>query len=393
MFGLVVVFMRLVGVDPKPRQLPLTEKLRMFDAIGVIILLSSVICLFLALQIGGNQVPWNNSKPIGLFIGFVLLAIAFGARQWQAGENATIPLRFFQDRTVVFGSLYLFWDNMANYIVSFSCDTTSRLLFLLTNFFVCPSDQAIYYMPFFFQAGQGVSPIRSGVEYISLAAPLMVGLLVGGGITTATGHYMPVILFAQVLCGVGAGLLTTIRIDTTTPQWATYMALTGAGLGLGVNVPHIAVQAVFENDNDIFVANGIASFFGQLGGSLGVPIANAILIASLNSEVPRFISSISPETVIQAGALNVTSLTSSPEVLHGLRSAWSIAVAHVNILLTTIICVSVPTALGMRWLNVKKISEARAAETKNKEEFDEKERQENELNTLTNGDDGESIRS
>jgi len=55
---------------------------------------------------------------------------------------------------------------------------------------------------------------------------------------------MPVILFAQVVCGIGSGLLTTLRVHTRTVLWATYMALTGLGLGLGVNVPHIAVQAV-----------------------------------------------------------------------------------------------------------------------------------------------------
>ena len=55
---------------------------------------------------------------------------------------------------------------------------------------------------------------------------------------------MPVILIAQVICGIGSGLLTTLRTNTRTVLWATYMALTGLGLGLGVNVPHIAVQAV-----------------------------------------------------------------------------------------------------------------------------------------------------
>ena len=57
---------------------------------------------------------------------------------------------------------------------------------------------------------------------------------------------MPVILFAQLLCGIGAGLLTTLRTDTSTTLWAVYMVLTGLGLGLGVNVPHIAIQAVME---------------------------------------------------------------------------------------------------------------------------------------------------
>ena len=57
---------------------------------------------------------------------------------------------------------------------------------------------------------------------------------------------MPVILFAQLLCSIGAGLLTTLRVDTSTALWATYMVLTGLGLGLGVNVPHIAIQAVMK---------------------------------------------------------------------------------------------------------------------------------------------------
>ena len=222
-------------------------------------------------------------------------------------------------------------------------------------------------MPFYFQAGKGVSAVRSAVAYISLAAPLMVGLLAGGGITTATGHYMPVILFAQIMAAVGTGLLTTIRVTTSTPQWAAYMALTGAGLGLGVNVPHIAVQAVFEDDNDIFVANGIASFFGQLGGSIGVPIANAVLIKALQVRIPQWAPSVSPEKAIRAGALNLEELAQQPDTLQGLRTAWSFAISDVNILLVTIICISVPTAMGMKWLNVKKIAESRQAKKDAKE--------------------------
>jgi hypothetical protein len=57
---------------------------------------------------------------------------------------------------------------------------------------------------------------------------------------------MPVILFAQLLCGIGSGFLTTINTGTRTVVWATYMVLTGLGIGLGVNVPHIAIQAVME---------------------------------------------------------------------------------------------------------------------------------------------------
>ena len=45
-------------------------------------------------------------------------------------------------------------------------------------------------MPFYFQAALNHTPLQSGVNYMSLAVPQMIGLLAGGGITTATGHYV-----------------------------------------------------------------------------------------------------------------------------------------------------------------------------------------------------------
>ncbi|MCJ1377535.1 hypothetical protein MMC17_000630 [Xylographa soralifera] len=341
LFALIVVFLVLNGVDKTTRDIPLLAKLQKLDFLGVILLTAGVSCLFFALQEGSNSVPWSSSKPIGLFIGFGLLLMIFGAWQWKAGDNATIPVRYLYDRTVIWGSLYLFWDNMASYIT-------------------------IYYMPFYIQAALNQSPLTSGISYMSLAVPQMIGLLVGGGVVTKWGHYMPIILFTQVLCAIGAGLLTTLRTDTSTALWAVYMVLTGLGLGLGVNVPHIAVQAVMETDNDIFIANGIASFFGQLGGSLGVPIGNALLIDKLRGEVFDLASDISPDAVIAAGPLALQSLTSSPAVLQGLRQAWALAVSQVNVFLVVIICISIPTACGMKWLNIKKISIQREQEKREK---------------------------
>jgi hypothetical protein len=72
--------MRLARVDTTPRKLPLKEKLDKIDAIGIALLIASITCLFLALQMGDTLVAWNSSKPIGLFIGFGLSAIAFGVR-------------------------------------------------------------------------------------------------------------------------------------------------------------------------------------------------------------------------------------------------------------------------------------------------------------------------
>lgn len=181
-FILVVIFLNLKGVDESTRTLPLKTKFRRLDFPGVVIIIASVTCLFLALQEGGTTTLWNSARPIGLLIGFGLLLIIFGIWQWKAGENATIPIRYLKDRTVFWGSVYLFWDNMASYIV--------RTVSYHTNPTRLTMRQTIYYLPFYFQAALGQSPIQSAVSYISLAVPQMIGLLVGGGVTTATGQYV-----------------------------------------------------------------------------------------------------------------------------------------------------------------------------------------------------------
>jgi hypothetical protein len=117
-FAGIIFALTLTGLDETTRKLPLSTKARKLDLPGIVLLIAAVSCLFLALQEGGVKVPWNHAKPIGLLVGFVLIFIIFGLWQWKAGEDATVPLRYLKDRTVIWGSLYLFWDNMASYIVS-----------------------------------------------------------------------------------------------------------------------------------------------------------------------------------------------------------------------------------------------------------------------------------
>lgn len=102
-------------------------KLRKLDVPGIVLMVASVSCLFLALQEGGVKEPWNSARPIGLLIGFGLIFLLFAMWQWRAGEFATIPVRYLKDRTVIWGSLYLFWDNMASYIVSYFSRTFEYL--------------------------------------------------------------------------------------------------------------------------------------------------------------------------------------------------------------------------------------------------------------------------
>ncbi|MCJ1308939.1 hypothetical protein MMC25_002594, partial [Agyrium rufum] len=93
--------------------------------------------------------------------------------------------------------------------------------------------------------------------------------------------------------------------------------------------------------------------------AIGISVGENLLVGKLVSEVPKYTSAISPQAVIQAGALNLDKLTSSPTILMRLREVYSVAVSATMICATVAICVSIPAIFGMRYLNLVKVSKER----------------------------------
>ena len=177
------------------------------------------------------------------------------------------------------------------------------------------------------------------------------------------GFYMPIMIFGQVMAAVGSGFLTTLSISTPTVLWATYSVLTGFGIGLCNNIPFSAIQVIIETEGDIFIGNGILTFSGLAGGAIGVQIGESLLVNSLTREVPKYTSLIKPEAVVSAGALGIKQLAQSPEILVGLRKAYATAVDNTMYCACAAICLSLPIAACMQWLNLRKVSATRTAAT------------------------------
>jgi hypothetical protein len=71
----------------KPMKLTLKEKIIRMDPAGTILFISSIVCLFLALQWGGLEFPWSHSRVWGLILGSGLLMVAFITLQIHLGEK------------------------------------------------------------------------------------------------------------------------------------------------------------------------------------------------------------------------------------------------------------------------------------------------------------------
>ena len=53
-------------------------------------------------------------------------------------------------------------------------------------------------------------------------------------------------IIGVVVAIVGTSLLSRIDLQTSTVQWAAYSVVTGIGLGIGIQLPYTAAQAVLR---------------------------------------------------------------------------------------------------------------------------------------------------
>ncbi|GAP82380.2 putative efflux pump antibiotic resistance protein [Rosellinia necatrix] len=312
------------------RKVPLRSKLQHMDFLGIILFIGSISSLLLALTWGGQTYPWNNSKIIGLFIGFGLLAIVLCFWLWKRGDVALIPFRVLKKRSISMGALVLFFLGISGQIYAF-------------------------YLPIFFQSVQGVSTTQSGVQYIALVVPQIVSLVVTGGFVSTWGFYYPYLVSGVSIATVGAGLLTTIGPLTPTVKWAAFMVITGIGTGMAQQLPYTAVQAVLDSV-DVPTGNAIAVFSYQLGGALGLAIGQNLLIGKLRMAVPAYTDAVSPDLVIVAGASGLSDISPTPSVLNALRLAYNAAIHDTLILALAATALSVLPSLAMERLNIKTIA-------------------------------------
>ena len=67
-----------------------------------------------------------------------------------------------------------------------------------------------------------------------------------GGLISAFGHYVPLLLIGGTLTTIGVGLLYTLQIGSKSSHWIGFQVLAGLGIGLSFQIPQIVAQSVCE---------------------------------------------------------------------------------------------------------------------------------------------------
>ncbi|KAF7328582.1 MFS domain-containing protein [Mycena venus] len=149
------------------------------------------------------------------------------------------------------------------------------------------SISVIYYIPVFFQACFGASPIRSSVDF--LPAQL-----------TNT----PFAIFWAISI-VGFGLFSTIRADTSTGKWVGYQIITALGVGPLFVVPMFALLAPLP-PNRSGSALTLFTFTRTFAQTWGITISGSILQNKLKENLSAaFVARFPPDIEIAYATIPV----------------------------------------------------------------------------------------
>ncbi|RHZ46894.1 MDR family MFS transporter [Aspergillus thermomutatus] len=272
----MMVVLLLLQVPSRPNtQKPLKEKLRQLNGLGLLAILPGIVCLCLALQWGGTKYAWSEGRIVALLVLAFMLLIAFVLIQVWKPEQATLPPRIFLQRSIASG----FWASC--------CLGAHTILF-------------VYYLPIWFQVIDGVSAVDSGIHLLPMVLPLVVASILTGQLISRIGYYTPFLMLGVCLSSIGAGLLTTLGVDTSKGKWIGFQVLYGFGLGTCNQIPNMAAQTVLPREQ-VAVGASLMFFGQQLFGAVFTSVGQNVLSNQLAKRLAG-LPGISPQIIQNSGA-------------------------------------------------------------------------------------------
>ena len=354
-FGIAALAVLLAALpNPGRRQ----ASARDLDYVGIALFSAGVVPLLLGLtnkgmaDSSGQQYGWTELRVGGLILlGVVILALFVFAE--SRAKEPIVPLDFFRGR-------------------DYSMSMAAVFLFGVAMF------TAVIFMPRFYQTVRGASATASGYEIWPLLVGLMGGSIVSGQMISHFGRYKWILTGATVILIAGAFLMT--RLTAGVSDWALWgwMFLFGLGLGPPLAGFTVAIQNAVRLDQ-LGVATSTLIFFRQVGGSVGLAIADTVFASSFSSQLPKSLTArgvpqqLAEQITRLGGALqgvgNAGSLLQHalpaqlhpliPNILAGINDAFAISVANLYWISLAAAGLALLCTLALRDLRLRGAAELR----------------------------------
>ena len=182
---------------------------------------------------------------------------------------------------------------------------------------------------------------------------MVVGSIISGVGTTEVGYYTPFLIVGTCLVSIGAGLLTSLKVNTTIGQWIGYQIVYGFGLGCCFQAPSMAAQTVLPR-KEVAIGASLMLFGQTLFGAIFVSVGQNVLDQQLATRLARISGiNITPEKIESAGItglFKIIPLQYRTVVL----DAYNSSLRFCFLVALIFGCLSVIGSVGMEWRSVKK---------------------------------------
>ncbi|CAK5275820.1 unnamed protein product [Mycena citricolor] len=278
------------------------EKLAKVDWLGNAMVIIGSGLVIIGLTWGGIRYPWSSAPVLVTLILGVLFLFAFGVYEATVPERPTIPLDVIGNRTSLSGLLTTAAHGIASLAI-------------------------IYYLPVFFQACFGASPIRSAVDFLPGALLTAPFALIAGLLIMAGKRYREVNWIGWIFMIVAFGLISTLEATASTSQWVGFQVVGAIGTGLIFSAPVFPILAPLNPDR-AGSALALFSFTRSFFQTWGIAIAGSILQNELSRNLPpAFVAQFPPHYEIAYAAIPAIDLLDQPlksEVQAAFASSMSV---------------------------------------------------------------------
>lgn len=266
-------------------RLPHTRRDHRIDWPGAVLLVVGLAPLLVIAE-QGREWGWLSGRGVACYVVGLLGIVGFLVNERRYGDDALLPLRLFRGRTFATGSAL-------NFIIGMG----------LFGGLAC--------LPLYLQIVKGASPTESGLMLVPLMLGIVCASILSGQLISRTGRYKRFPVVGGFFLTGGLLLMTTLGADT--PLWRTmiFMLIFGLGLGLSMQPLVLAVQNAVPAQ-DIGVATSSATFFRQMGGTLGTAVFLSVLFSTVGDKVGSAFRTASGTAPFKA-ALADPAVTSDPD--------------------------------------------------------------------------------
>ncbi|PVH94015.1 MFS general substrate transporter [Periconia macrospinosa] len=329
--GALLLSLRIPEINTKPPAYEvLHTAMSSMDLFGLVLLWPSAIMFFLALQWGGNQYAWNSAMVIGLFVGAAITSGLFLTWEYHYGDNALLPFSMLRNRVIYSASATMF-------------------------FFMGVMLTAYYYLPIYFQAVKGDSPLMSGVHILPSIISQVLVTMSTGTLIQRVGYYLPNVLTGTALASIAYGLYSTFSPSTSVGKWIGYQIIGGAGSGATSPGSYIAIQNSVPRAA-IPTAMAILILCQNLGSAIFLTVAQSIFSNSLQNHLRTQAPGVDVQAVIQGGARMLRPLVPAQE-LPSVLQAYSRAIDAVMYLGAGLGVAAFGCAWGLGFKDIRKKGE------------------------------------